>query len=43
MDKKKPDIFWILALVVALGAATGSLMGDNGPRMAPQQAGIIVE
>jgi len=42
MGRKRPDIFWILALVVAIGAATGSLMGDNTPRMDPQQAGIIV-
>ncbi len=42
MGRKKPDIFWILVVVVALGAATGSLVGDNAPLMAPQQAGIIV-
>ena len=42
MKNKKPDFMWVLALVVALGAASTQLMGDETPRMAPQQAGIIV-
>jgi len=42
MSKRKPDFLWILALIVALGATSSALMGDEEPRMAPQQAGIIV-
>jgi len=43
MSNKKPDIFWILAFVVALGAASSSLLSDESPRMAPQQAGILIQ
>ncbi|MGD2007884.1 MAG: hypothetical protein PVJ95_06380 [Cellvibrionales bacterium] len=43
MQRRKPDLLWILVLVIAVGAATGSLMGDDSPRMTPQQAGIIVQ
>ncbi len=43
MSNKKPDFIWILAIVVALGAASTSLLGEDAPRMAPQQAGIIVQ
>lgn len=43
MGQRKPDFLWVLALVVALGAASSALMGDDEtPLMAPQQAGIIV-
>jgi hypothetical protein len=42
MGKRKPDFMWVLALVVALGAASSALMGGEEPRMLPQQAGIIV-
>lgn len=42
MGKRKPDFMWVLALVVALGAASSALMGGEEPRMAPQQAGIMV-
>ncbi|MDG1065072.1 MAG: hypothetical protein P8O91_02555 [Luminiphilus sp.] len=45
MGHKKPDILVIIALVVVLGAATGSLITDAAPDtgMAPQQAGILVQ
>ena len=42
MKAKKPDMLWILVLVVAFGAASASLMGgEPGPKMAPEQAGIF--
>jgi hypothetical protein len=42
MKNNKPDMLWILVLVVACGAASASLMGgEAGPRMAPEQAGIF--
>lgn len=45
MGHKRPDILLIIALVVVLGAVTGSLITDAAPStsMAPQQAGIIVQ
>ena len=45
MGHRKPDILLIIAVVVALGAVTGSFITDAAPStsMAPQQAGIIVE
>lgn len=43
MGARKPDLIWVLALIVALGAASSSLLGEDGPNMAPQQAGIIVQ
>jgi hypothetical protein len=42
MGRRKPDFLWVLVLVVTLGAVSSTLMGDESPRMAPQQAGIIV-
>jgi hypothetical protein len=42
MRDKKPDIFWVVAIVVALGVASTTLMGEPTPQMSPQQAGIIV-
>jgi hypothetical protein len=40
---KKPDLLWIAALVVIMGIASTSLIGEAEPqRMAPQQAGIMV-
>ncbi len=43
MNANKPDMLWILVLVVAFGAASASLMGDDSsPRMAPEQAGIFI-
>jgi len=43
MGSKKPDPIWVLVLLVALGAASSSLLGNDEPSMAPQQAGIIVQ
>ena len=45
MGHKRPDILLIIALVVVLGAVTGSFITDAAPdnSMAPQQAGIIVQ
>lgn len=42
MKANKPDMLWILVLIVAFGAASASLMGgEAGPKMAPEQAGIF--
>lgn len=45
MGHKKPDILLVIAVVVILGAVTGSFITDAAPdtRMAPQQAGILVQ
>ena len=45
MGHKKPDILLVIAVVVILGAVTGSFITDAAPdaRMAPQQAGIRVQ
>ena len=45
MGHKKPDILLVIAVVVILGAVTGSFITDAAPdtSMAPQQAGILVQ
>jgi len=45
MGHKRPDILLIIAVVVVLGAVTGSFITDaaRDNSMAPQQAGIIVQ
>ena len=45
MGHKKPDILLVIAVVVVLGAVTGSFITDAAPdtSMAPQQAGILVQ
>lgn len=43
MKRQMPDLFWIVAFAVVIGAASSLLQDDTRSNLQPQQAGILVQ